>query len=287
MLFVKIGFDVPLPRRKTRKEEKIILSIFGKKTTEETKASDISSLPKAVAFVDYEHWYISLKQNYSMQPNIKDWFEDLNKHYNLVDVMFFADFSHKSLANEIGRIRLYSNKIIDTRSPSGVVKDFTDFIILDNIYQRALSSGDIDVFILFSGDGHFGSVTSFLKNFYHKEVVIYGINGSFSKSLQETATKVITLPTDEEIHGAYYKYIFKYLRESRRPTYHEAISFVTKSMHGASKNTADEALKKLIENGCVSERQLQGRNSRGKPTKQPVLFIDWEKSHEFYNENAE
>lgn len=221
-----------------------------------------------------------------MQPNIKDWFEELNRHYNLVDVMFFADFSHKSLANEIGRIRLYSNKIIDTRSPSGVVKDFTDFIILDNIYQRALSSGDIDVFILFSGDGHFGSVTSFLKNFYHKEVVIYGINGSFSKSLKETATKVFTLPTDEEIHGAYYKYFFKYLKESQRPTYSEAVNYATKAIRGASKSKADEALKLLIESGCVSERQLPGKSSRKKAVGQPVLFVDWDKAHEYDCENA-
>lgn len=263
-----------------------IFSIFSKKAAEQQTPTDRSSLPKAVAFVDYEHWYISLKQNYSMQPNIKDWFEELNERYNLVDVMFFADFSHKSLADEIGRIRLYSNKIIDTRSPKGVVKDFTDFIILDNIYQRALSSNDIGVFILFSGDGHFGSVTSFLKNFYHKEVVIYGINGSFSKSLQETASKVITLPNQNDIFDSYYKCLFKYLRESESPTVNDAVGYIVKNLRGSNKKLASDAVSTLIKDGCLSEEVIPGKNQKGKQNSKPVLFIDWDKAkkHGFINE---
>ena len=263
-----------------------IFTIFGKRSAETPSPSDRSSLPKAVAFVDYEHWYISLKQNYSTQPNIKDWFEELNERYNLVDVMFFADFSHKSLADEIGRIRLYSNKIIDTRSPKGVVKDFTDFIILDNIYQRALSSNDINVFILFSGDGHFASVTSFLKNFYHKEVVVYGINGSFSKSLQETATKVVTLPDQKDIFDAYYKCIFRYLRESQSPNMNEAVDNILKNIKGANKKTAREAIDTLINDGCLSEATLPLKSGKGKQNGKPVLFIDWDKArqHGFFSE---
>ena len=107
---------------------------------------------------------MSLIKNYGIKPDIKGWFEDLAKRVNITEAIFFADFSHKSLADEIKRIRPYSNKIIDTRNPLGVQKDFTDFIILDNIYQKALLSDDVDCFVLFSGDGHFRSVTTILKN---------------------------------------------------------------------------------------------------------------------------
>ena len=95
-----------------------------------------------MAFVDYESWYISLLKNFGLKPDIKAWFEDLSTRVYLTEAVFFADFSHKSLADEIRRIRPYSNKIIDTRSPNGVEKDYTDFIILDNIYQKALASQD-------------------------------------------------------------------------------------------------------------------------------------------------
>lgn len=209
-------------------------------------------------------------------PNIKDWFDELNKQYNLVDVSFFADFSHKSLADEIRRIRLFSNKIIDTRNPYGVKKDYTDFIILDNIYQKALSSEDINVFILFSGDGHFSSVTSFLKNFYHKEVVIYGIKNSFSKSLQETANRCITLPTEQDLHGSFYRLIFDYLKESPSPTFNDAINYVKKKSSFASKQQITASLNKLIENDYISERKLNMRGKRG-VKKQLNLFVDWDK----------
>lgn len=224
--------------------------------------------------MDYEHWYISLKNNFGLQPNIKGWFEDLNRQFNLVDVSFFADFSHKSLADEIARIRPYSNKIIDTRNPYGVKKDFTDFIILDNIYQKALSSSDIQVFILFSGDGHFSSVTSFLKNYFHKEVVIYGIRDSFSKTLQETASRVVILPTEEELNGNYYRLIFDYLKESPDPTYENAIATVLKKSKGASKQQVKASLNKLIEWDYISERKL---NFRGRNGAHKNLFVDWEK----------
>lgn len=249
-----------------------ILKLFKK---EEPKESAVSDRPKAAAFVDYEHWYISLKTNYGLKPNIKAWFEDLNSKFNLAEVNFFADFSHKSLADEIGRIRLFSNKIIDTRSPNGVQKDFTDFIILDNMYQKALSSEDIDVFILFSGDGHFSSVTSFLKNFYRKTVVIYGINGSFSKQLRETASVSYILPTTADINESFYSHIFDYLRTNSSPTYTDALNTVLKKTRGkSSKQSVTAAMKTLIENDIISERTIPSQKGK----KQKLLFVDWEKA---------
>ena len=264
-----------------------IINLFRKESAKES-TNKLSSLPKAAAFVDYEHWYISLKNNYGMQPDIKGWFEELNKHFNLMEVNFFADFSHKSLADEIGRIRLFSNKIIDTRSPNGVKKDFTDFIILDNMYQKALASEDIDVFILFSGDGHFSSVTSFLKNFYHKQVIVYGINGSFSKQLKETATAAYTLPTEQEINGSFYRYIFDYLKTSKDPTYNGAISEVAKKVSRKTpKSSISDALKSLMKEDIVSEIALKPATGKTKAKKQKKLFVDWEKAEKsgLYNEN--
>ncbi len=254
-----------------------ILGLFKKDTAKNTSDNTPSRL-KAVAFVDYEHWYISLKTNYGLKPNIKAWFEDLNTKYDLLEVNFFADFSHKSLADEIGRIRLFSNKIIDTRSPNGVQKDYTDFIILDNMYQKALSSDDIDVFILFSGDGHFSSATSFLKNFYHKQVVVYAINGCFSKQLRETATISHILPSEQDISKSYYGYIFDYLKNSPNPTYNEAIATAVKKAKGsANKQQIAKAMKTLSENDVISERTIP--NAKGK--KQKMLFVDWERFEKF------
>jgi len=129
--------------------------------------------PTAAVFVDYEHWYISLHRMYQIRPNLQAWMADMKENYDILDVTFFADFSNQHLANEVPRIREITNNIIFT-APTGTgahKKDFTDFIMLDHIYQRAMSSKEIDTFIIFSGDGHFSSVVSFLKTILIKRSV--------------------------------------------------------------------------------------------------------------------
>ncbi len=231
-----------------------------------------------MAFVDYESWYVSLHKNYGIKPDIKGWFEDLSKRVNITEAIFFADFSHKSLADEIKRIRPYSNKIIDTRNPLGVQKDFTDFIILDNIYQKALLSDDIDCFVLFSGDGHFSSVTSFLKNIYGKQVGIYAINGSFSHQLQETSSWSVTLPTEESIMGRYYSLLLEELRKSNvMYTESKLISAVCNEHKHEKASNLKTALDKLISEKVITTRKINDK-------KGAALFVDWDAAKK-YTEN--
>ncbi|MEG1742622.1 MAG: NYN domain-containing protein [Clostridia bacterium] len=250
--------------------------MFSRKTDQKGKQlfnHPTNGLPKAAAFVDYEHWYVSLARNFDTRPNIKGWYEDLCKRVNLTEVVFFADFSHKSLADEIQRIRPFSNKIIDTRNPNGVKKDFTDFIILDNIYQKALTSSDIDVFILFSGDGHFSSVASFLKNIYSKEVGIYGIEGSFSRQLQQTASWCVTLPTQDDVHGLEYRLIFDELKTSTIiHTEKSLIEKICASNKTAKSQNIKNSLDKLMIDGVIVSRTINRFS-----TKEPQLFVDWER----------
>ena len=124
-----------------------------------TKRS-VEKKPRAVAFVDYEHWYISLDKMYHVKPDIRAWVEDMSQTLNVQEIYFFADFSKAGLREEIPKIRGFTNKIIETGSmTTRVQKDFTDFIMLDHIYQEAMSrQNDNDVFVIFTGDGHFYSV---------------------------------------------------------------------------------------------------------------------------------
>ena len=252
-----------------------VISIFSR-GKEKTAEPDIfrNGLKKAVAFVDYESWYVSMNVNYGMKPDIKGWYESLAKRVNLTEVVFFADFSHKSLASEIQRIRPFSNKIIDTRSPVGVQKDFTDFIILDNIYQKAMLSEGIEVFILFSGDGHFSSVVSFLKNICGKEVGVYGINGSFSRQLRETADWSETLPSEAELYGNIYDLIFDELKNAKTMLTAQSL---TESVLKKSKNVRgrdiEEVLKRLYSENVLVTRSV-GKTKN-------AIFVDWEKAAAF------
>lgn len=259
-----------------------ILRLFGKGGDEPKQLpapikTGKEGLPAAAVFVDYEHWYISLNNNYGIRPNIKAWFEDLQSRVNVKEVMFFADFSHKNLADEIGRIRPYTNKIIDTRSPNGTKKDFTDFILLDNIYQKALLADDIEAFVLFSGDGHFSSVTAFLKNIYGKEVGVYAIKGCFSRQLMETSNWTVSLPDEADVYGLYYRRIFEHLKNEEKkhsknlPTFNKAVDAVAGDKRLERKKIVI-ALEKLISEGVISKRNMGGRGFTAKD----ALFVDWD-----------
>ena len=145
-------------------------------TAEAPAAGSEPRKPKAAAFVDYEHWLFSMQNNYRMKPDPFHWAEGLKQKYELNDIRFYGDFSQEAMSRELMRIRQVSNQIIETKNGSeNYRKDFTDFIMLDAIYQTAIFIKEIEVFILFTGDGHFNSVASFLKNNLGKTVLVYEI----------------------------------------------------------------------------------------------------------------
>lgn len=178
---------------KVKEEEKEIFSLFGNKTSGTAK-------PSAIAFVDYEHWYISMDRVFKSKPDIRKWCNTISQQYDVRDILFFGDFSNPSLRAEITRIREVSSSIIETQNASAFhKKDYTDFIMLDHIYQRAMTYGtDTDVFIIFSGDGHFSSVTSFLVNRCNKTVAVYGVRDCLSTQLKNTASVASEWPLDED-----------------------------------------------------------------------------------------
>ncbi len=161
--------------------------------------------PEAVVFVDYEHWHVSLYKKYSMRPQIRAWKDSLAKDYEIRDIYFFGDFSNQGMKYEIPKIREVTNNVIETQNTSPFYKkDFTDFIMLDYIYQQAIEKNSPDTFIIFTGDGHFSSVVKFLVNNRKKNVVIYAVKDSLSGMLRNAASQCIELPTDEQIELHYY-----------------------------------------------------------------------------------
>lgn len=248
------------------------------------RKSNRNNLPRAVAFVDYEHWYISLERIHGLRPNIDAWFDDLKEKCNLEEVIFFANFSKfKEKEVETKRIRAFTNKIIDTYNPDQYyMKDYTDFIILDNIYQKALSSSDVNLFIIFSGDGHFSSVVAFLRNFCNKKVGIYAVKGSLNHNLAKNADWTEVVPTEEDFDLPIQNYIFTCLEENERAKNHltfNKIVELTSSKYSVDLELVRRNLSELIDNGYISQEQERvGRNRYLR-----VLNANWEK---IKNENA-
>lgn len=235
------------------------------------------SKPTAAVFVDYEHWYISITKLHGIKPNIKSWAKELSKKYEIKYISFFGDFSNPSLAAEILKIRAVTNNIIQTSNTGNYKKDFTDFIMLDHIYQKAMFSNDIDAFIIFSGDGHFSSAASCLKNNCKKEVGIFGVKDAFSNQLKEIASWFKEIPTEFDVYEKYFNMIFTNLKDvertgrSSRPSFAKTAEHVSE-LYGVEEEKIKEALNILIDNGYAKRKETTlGRK------KIMVLDFDWDK----------
>lgn len=237
---------------------------------------------RAVAFVDYEHWYISLEKLYNQKPDVKQFRDELAQRYEIIDIAFFGDFSNPSLRSEIQKIRAVSNTIIETQNASALYKkDFTDFIMLDHIYQKAISSesNDIDAFIIFSGDGHFSSVVSFLVTKCRREVGIYAIKNAISAQLASSASYLRSIPDEtyqkskNEIDKIILLNLKKLFEKNRKkkiyPTFWATVEAVAK-YNRIDKDEVAEELRKLISKGYIYQTKENVQDDTVK-----VLKVNW------------
>lgn len=246
------------------------------------KVKNESKKPRAAVFVDFEHWYISLSKLHFQKPDIKKWRDTLVEEFDLTDIYFFADFANNtSLQTELTNISAITNCIIETGSNR--VKDFTDFIMLDRIYQTAFERDDIDTYIIFSGDGHFASVVRFLTGKLGKAVGIYGVKNSINAQLQKSATWVRTVPEVElsitNLASMYYPILknLDYLENDKKhdtkfhPTFSGTVDAVSR-YYRLDPDTVRMALTSLIDNGFVYQKEIVFRDREMKE-----LNVNWEK----------
>lgn len=194
----------------------------------------------------------------------------------MTGITFFADFSNQNLVNEIPRIREITNNIIYT-APTGTgthKKDFTDFIMLDCIYQKAMSAKDLDAYIIFSGDGHFSSVVSFLTNTLHKEVGVYGVGEALSSQLRNIATWVKEVPSEEDIYKPYIKALLDYIKKKSgfKVTAKSVIDGVC-SGGKMNRKIAEATMKKLSGDGYIQQKRVHTDQNQTLD----ALFPDWDR----------
>lgn len=180
--------------------------------------AEMPVLEDAIVLVDYEHWLYGLKEHYQgIKPNIKGWLEEISTQRNLIRVDFFADFSKPEMAAELGKVRVFSTAVNDTRNANPTyVKDFTDFFILDSLYQVVYRHPNINTIILFTGDAHFAPAVTYLTTFMKKEIIVYGIKGSMSQQLRLAATRYTELPYNSDYLLPYCRAILESMRKTRQ-----------------------------------------------------------------------
>ncbi len=222
-----------------------------------------SDRKRAIAFVDYEHWYISLNNLYGIKPDIRAWRAILSEKYDVKSIYFFGNFSNPALRAEISKIREISSLIIETQnSAAHYKKDFTDFIMLDHIYQSAIDSDNIDAFIIFTGDGHFSSVVSYLVTKCRKEVGIFAVRDALSSQLKNSASYSITVPSNKELTLHIKRLIIRAINTvyeenaKPRPTFLATAQAVAKNSP-AELDTVKSVMNSLIKDGVIFQKRIK------------------------------
>lgn len=158
-----------------------------------TPENERFSQRKTMVFVDFEAWLYGCINQFHTEPDIVTWFEHVKTTGDIQEVLFFADTSAEPMQKNIMKLRNISNNIIDC-SKGAQEKDYTDFIMLDHIYQNLIRRKDeIEQFILFTGDGHFQNAAAFLRRFNNKIIGVYSLKGALSRPLAETANWVVEI----------------------------------------------------------------------------------------------
>lgn len=231
-----------------------------------------------VVFIDYESLYISFTKNYSVPPLLDIIIDEIKANGKITKILVFGDFTKPELSQERNRIRTVTSNIIDCGNESMMnKKDFTDFIILDHVYQELIQNPSVEQFIYFTGDGHFSSSATFIRTFMDKIVGVYGIAGSLSRQLKECSswTKEVCVIDGEELQ--YQSNLLRNLKSAEErglcPTFMKTVEF-TMRQYGGDEYRYIQVLDKLIKDGYIESFICTSFPGRGEFK---MLSVNWER----------
>ncbi|MCL1787068.1 MAG: NYN domain-containing protein [Defluviitaleaceae bacterium] len=222
------------------------------------KGETFEKVPTSV-FVDYEAWFYGCKNQYQVVPDVMGWFNHVKDKGELRDVIFFADFSQEAIKDHPIKLRSISTSIIDC-SKGEKTKDYTDFIMLDHIYQHLFRRQEIEHFILFTGDSHFQSIVAFLRNFNDKKVGVYAVEGSLSPLLSDAANWYTKVVPSSERNDSLERAIIKNLtwvqeKSDLVATYKKTVSVVSRNNPEFSEEDVSMTLSKMITAGIIRQEE--------------------------------
>jgi hypothetical protein len=231
-------------------------------------------------FIDYESLFISFQKQLSSAPDLFAMIEDVKQHGKIISIKVFADFGKPELDSERNRIRTVTSDIIDCGNESSVNrKDFTDFIMLDHIYKEIIQNPVVEQFVLFTGDGHFSSVATFLKTFMDKVVGCYGVPGTLSNQLKDCCTWVKLIDVIDDEDEMYQMDIIRNFRhvETKNilPTFTKTVEHLVRT-YSRNPMKYESVLRNMIDDGFIYRELCNSFADREFMTLRP----NWERIEE-------
>ena len=238
---------------------------------------DENEKEKAIAFVDYEHWYYSYRKMLHIQTDVLSWRKELDERFQIEDVLVFGDFSYAGINDDLNKLRTITNSVISTAQPRALHrKDMTDFVMLDYIYQTTSLRPEISTYILFTGDGHFQSVVKYLVQKLGKRVIVYGVLGATSARLKDVASETHELPTTHDVVLKRYKMVIENMvYASKRDiitTFHSTAEAVSRH-YNVPQTEAYATINDMLDKGFLVRKQRRVDFNRTVK----IIAADWDK----------
>ncbi len=240
----------------------------------------ISRKQTAAAFVDYEHWFYSYTNKFNMVPNVEEWYNEIRSEYKIQKLYFYGDFNNRVIGPELDKLGKYTKNVIHTASmKDGVDKDFTDFIILDAIYREAAKKNSPDVFIIFTGDGHFNLAVQYLREL-NKKVIIYAVKHALSNKLKSSANSYVEMPRQVQEQQFYIDLILDSLKRLKSMN---KVATYWKTVKGVSEyNKIPKERIQATLDGLLSQKYLYEEKSEFRGRNQRILKADWKRINESF-----
>ncbi|MEW6523101.1 MAG: NYN domain-containing protein [Bacillota bacterium] len=151
---------------------------------------------KVALFVDIENLAKGMR-NLGCQIVPEDLVTTAARFGQVVHAKCFGDFREPIIADLKEELRAATLDVVDVPSQrrEDGWKQFTDFAMLDDIYQVLFDYPDVDTFVVAAGDGHFSGVVARLRIRHGKRVIVMGVEGGINHQLRAVASHVEELST--------------------------------------------------------------------------------------------
>lgn len=155
---------------------------------------------KVALFVDIENLAKGMR-GLGHQVVPEDLVTTATRFGQVVHAKCFGDFREPIIAELKEELRAATLDVVDIPSQKREDgwKQFTDFAMLDDIYQVLFDYPDIDTFVIAAGDGHFAGVVGRLRLRHGKKAIVMGVEGGISHQLRAAASQVEELSTAQVV----------------------------------------------------------------------------------------
>lgn len=230
--------------------------IFNAKRPKNGETSDLQTL----IYIDYESLFYGMYDRYNMKPNLIALIDELKTQGRFAEsIKVFGDFSREPIKTEQAKIRTITNTIIDCQQLGNDShrKDYTDFLMLDMIYQDSMTKPHVGQFIFVTGDNHYSSVAVFLRTQLDKVIGIYAVEGTLGMQLANSSSWVKTIvpmgASEEKVRENIVACMMNAEEKNFKSTFNNTIRYAS-DFYGGDYDTYKKVLMEMIDEGVVTQQ---------------------------------